>query len=66
MLEIKRSNFKETGHFYDYKLNNGTYLHESEWNGEVYTVKQGKEEKIYKPVYKEITEDQFDIIGFEE
>lgn len=62
MLGIKRRRFTEVGHDYDYELEDGTYLHESEWNGEVYTVKvDNHTEKTYRPVYDE--EDK--TIGFE-
>ena len=40
------------------------YLLDTEWNGETYIVlDSGKE---YRPVYKKIDEDNFEIIGYEE
>ena len=45
-------------------LDNGEYLLDTEWNGETYIVlDSGKE---YRPVYKKIDEDDFEIIGYEE
>ena len=56
------------GHIFDYLLENGVLLHESEWNGEVYTVKENGSEIEYRPVYddKENENGGYDIIGFEE
>ncbi len=53
-------------------LENGVVLTESEWNGEVYTVKGEGKEKTYRPVEKptETDEDgevlQYDVAGYEE
>lgn len=59
MLKIKKHLFTDG---YDYELEDGTMLHQSEWNGEVY-IANGKE---YRPVTKHDDEhDQFDSIGFQ-
>jgi hypothetical protein len=52
MLKIKETNVKQAGHTFDYLLDNGELLHESQWNGEVYTVGRGQNEKTYRPVYR--------------
>lgn len=62
MLEIKEHNPIRVGHTFDYELENGELLHPTEWNGEYYETETG----IYRPVYKQIDEDEFEIIGFEE
>lgn len=51
-----------------YKLENGTLLHSSEWNGEKYTVKTKTGEVEYIPVYADEPNenDGYDIIGFVE
>lgn len=41
MIKIKRKNFKQFGHFFDYELENDVLLHESEWNGECYITEDG-------------------------
>ena len=53
----------------EYALENGILLFEEDWNGEGY--RKGfdvKTEKVvkncYKPIYKEIEPDNFEIIGF--
>jgi hypothetical protein len=67
MLKIKKSYFTETGTWYDHELEDGTYLHESEWNGEEYTIKEGKEERRFRPIFEHDEElDQYETIGFEE
>lgn len=67
MLKIKRENFELTGHRFDYELENGVMLHGSEWNGEVYTVKNGKNEDIYRPVMNYNKEDDsWTTVGFED
>lgn len=68
MLKIKETNHRtHSGHFFDYLLEDGTMLHSSEWNGEVYTVKtEDGYEKTFRPVYEEIAEDEFVIVGFED
>lgn len=53
----------------DYTLENGTKLYLMDWNGEIYTngFNNGSHTYLgYRPVYKEISEDEFEIIGFEE
>jgi len=61
MLNIKRQNFKYVGAIMDYELENGVMLHESEWNGEEYTI----DEVSYTPIqiYNE-NEDTWKTIGF--
>ena len=64
MIKIKNENITINGHQFEYQLENGELLHESEWNGELYTVKKNGREIEYKPIYME--EDEiFTIIGFE-
>lgn len=59
MLKIKRELFTDG---FEYELEDGTMLHESEWNGEVY-ITDGKD---YRPVQQYDEEhDQYDTIGFE-
>jgi hypothetical protein len=72
MLRIKRDHFNYMGSTMDYELEDRTLLHESEWNGEYYTVKKKGKEEGYKPVLKGIGEqyedgvyDQYEVIGFE-
>lgn len=67
MLKIKNENIKVNGHWFDYELENGVLLHESEWNGEIYTVKTKSGEETYRPVYAEEENENggFDIVGFE-
>ena len=68
MLNIKNEMVKVNGHWFDYELENGVLLHESEWNGEVYTVKTDCGEAVYRPVYSEEENNNggYDIIGFED
>lgn len=55
------------GRKFDYKLEDGTLLHWSDFNGEVYTVKEKGIERTFRPVYAEENENGgFDIIDFEE
>lgn len=50
--------------YVDAFLENGDVLWEKDWNGEIYSnEKTGKE---YRPVYKQINEDEFEVIGYEE
>lgn len=67
MLKINDTNVRVNDHEFDYELENGTLLHESEWNGEVYTVKENSREVTYRPVYDENENDNggYDIIGFD-
>lgn len=66
MLEILDDHVLVNSHYFDYELEDGTLLHSSEWNGEVYTVKnKDGSETIYFPVYNQIDEDEYEIIGFE-
>lgn len=46
---------------FDYKLEDGELLHFTEWNGEYYETESG----IYRPIYKQIDDDEWEIIGFE-
>lgn len=71
MLEIKRRNFKRVGHMVDFELENGVALFKEDWNGEYYSNGFDLEKEIetnydYIPVYKEVAEDEFEIIGFKE
>ena len=71
MLKIKNENITRVGYLVDYELENGILLYDTDWNGEIYTegfdpVTEKNNSRSYKPVYKEIEEDQFEIIGFEE
>lgn len=68
MLKIKAENVIIAGHQFDYELEDGTLLHQDEWNGENYgTYIAGKYEVEYIPVYadKPNENDGYDIIGFE-
>lgn len=47
-------------------LENGIICTEKDWNGERYTIKRNGKELEFRPVYKEIYEDDFEIIGYEE
>lgn len=48
-------------------LENGVILLDSEWNGEEYIVRGlDGSEKVYTPVYSEVDEDEFEIVGYEE
>lgn len=71
MLKIKNENVNWVGYLADYELENGILLFDSDWNGEIY--REGFDPKTkknngryYRPVYKEVDEDEFEIIGFEE
>lgn len=68
MIKIKEENVIRNGHMFDYLLENGTLLHESEWNGEKYTTKdeRGKTLEVYRPIYDENENENggYDIIGF--
>ena len=72
MLEIRERNIKnELGHEIDYVLENGVELYSQDWNGEIYAKgydrKNHKDtEYYYRPVYKELENEDFEIIGFEE
>ena len=46
-------------------LDNGMILIDSEWNGEVYTIKTKDGEHIIKPIYEQVGDD-FEIIGYED
>lgn len=67
MLNIKNRFIALEGTTFDYELEDGTMLHPSEWNGEVYAVVNGGIEDTYRPVYDEDENDNggYDIIGFE-
>ena len=71
MIKIKNHFYKEMGETY-IQLEDGTLLHDDEWNGEVYTIKEDGVERTYKPVdvcigWDEDTKEcnQWDTIGFE-
>lgn len=42
-------------------LENGEILIEREWNGEKYILENGKS---YRPVYRQLDEDDYEIIGY--
>ena len=42
-------------------LENGEILIEKEWNGEKYILGNGKS---YRPVYRQLDEDDYEIIGY--
>ena len=66
MLEILDEQVLVNSHYFEYKLEDGTLLHLSEWNGECYTVKnQDGSETRYFPIYNQIDDDEYEIIGFE-
>ena len=67
MMKITGTNIRRNGHTFDYELQNGALLHESEWNGQDYTVKEDGREVVYKPIYAEQENENggYDIIGFE-
>lgn len=67
MIKIKNEDIKVNGHWFDYELEDGTLLHQSEWNGEEYTVKENGVEITYRPIYaeEENCNGGYDIIGFE-
>lgn len=68
MLKIKKENFTEVGHYFDYELENGTKLHSSEWNGEFYSVDGAEYYPVNEPIsFDDETgeADQWDTIGFE-
>lgn len=77
MLKIVNKNIKINNHIFDYELENGVLLHNTDWNGEIYHI--GNTE--YKPIYNfevnnididklvENTEQWYkatEIIGFDE
>lgn len=68
MIKIKEENVIRNGHMFDYLLENGTLLHESEWNGEEYITKDkyGHTVECYLPIYDENENENggYDIIGF--
>lgn len=66
MLKVKNEDIKVNGHWFEYELEDGTLLHQSEWNGEVYTVKKDGVEISYHPIYAEEKNCNggYDIIGF--
>lgn len=67
MLKIKNENVKMNGHWFDYELEDGTLLHNQEWNGEQYTVKnEDGSETEYRPIYFKYVFDDvvYEIVGF--
>lgn len=68
MLKIKARNVVRLGGaMFDYELEDGTLLHESEWNCYNYTIYKGDKEIVYQPIYavEENENGGHDIIGFE-
>ena len=64
MLKIVGENvIRLGGATFDYELEDGTLLHENEWNGEDYTA----DGTAYKPIYAEQENKNggYDIVGFE-
>lgn len=63
MINIKSEFLKVNGEYFDFELENGELLHNSEWNGEEYETENG----IFRPVYaaEENENGGFDIVGFE-
>ena len=59
MLRIKETN---PTYGADYELENGDILYAMDWNGERYEISNGT---YWTPVYQEVDEDEFEIIGFE-
>ena len=45
-------------------LDNGVILIDTEWNGEIYIETSTKKE--YRPIYNQLGEDDFEIVGYEE
>jgi len=64
MICIKEHSVKVNGHWFDFELEDGHLLHESEWNGEYYETGEGTTKSRYKPIYIEDSEG-FYIVGFE-
>ena len=52
MINITNENIMVNGHQFDYQLENGDLLHDSEWNGERYIIEKDGKEIEYKPVYR--------------
>lgn len=70
MLKIKKENINTD---IEYQLENDVYLFKVDWNGECYLtgatdviVGYKDNNRRYDPAYKEVAEDEFEIIGFEE
>ena len=68
MLKIIEENVKLNGHIFDYQLDDGTLLHDREWNGQDYTTRENGIERVYKPIYAETENENggYNIVGFEE
>lgn len=54
----------------DFELENGILLFEKDWNGEIYGTGfnpgTGKDDGLrYIPIYDELKNDQYEIVGFE-
>lgn len=65
MITIKNQNVSVVGHPIDYELENGVLLHQTEWNGECYTVAENGVEVSYSPVFR-FQEEGIDIDALEE
>jgi hypothetical protein len=72
MLKINSRNKVVDSSVFEYELENGVLLHEIEWNGEGFIVKDNGGEVEYRPVEKAIEFDEdnepinWEVIGFEE
>ena len=66
MLKIKAENVVRNFHQFDFELEDGTILHESEWNGEKYIVKENGIEVSYLPIYADRMDDNggYPIVAF--
>lgn len=71
MLRIAEKDVVHLGYLVDYKLENGVLLYDMDWNGERYN--EGFDPRLvrntgmaYLPIYVEVAEDEFEIVGFEE
>ena len=73
MLKIVAENVVRLGGAtFDYELEDGTLLHESEWNGECYTAREWDGEayvvkSLCYPVYSKTSNENngHDVVGFE-
>lgn len=63
MIKIKNKDIKVNGHWFDYELEDGTLLHECDWNGEKYIFMKDGVEQVYTPIYEQ-DDIYFNIVGF--
>lgn len=57
------ANIMFNGTRFDFRLEDGTLLHKSEWNGECYAVRHDGRIRECKPVYAEVG-DEIEIVDF--